>query len=59
MRLRLFELAWPQWITRFASHPVVPVALVVLVSALAAWALIDTELRLIYSPRTPLVFSPK
>ena len=59
MRLRLFEHAWPQWIVKIASHPVVPVAVVFAVSALAIWALIDTELRMIYSPRTPLIFSPK
>jgi hypothetical protein len=59
MRPRLFEHACPPWITRLLHHPVVPVALVVALSALALWALLATEARLIHSPNAPLVFSPK
>jgi len=59
MRPRLFEHACPPWITRIAHHPVLPVALVVALTALALWALLATEAKLIHSPDTPLVFSPK
>ena len=59
MKLRIFDTAWSQWISKLATHPVVPVAIVVALSALAAWALFTSEARLIHSPHTPPVFSPK
>ena len=59
MRLRLFESACPQWITRLVTHPVTAVAALVAVVLLALWALIALESRHITGPRTPLVFSPK
>jgi hypothetical protein len=59
MRLRLVEHAWPQWITKIASHPVTAVAALVAVVVLSLWALIALESRHINGPRSPLVFSPK
>jgi hypothetical protein len=59
MRLRLFEHDCPPWVTRILHHPVVPVALVAAVTLLALWALLASEAKLIHSPHTPLVFSPK
>ena len=59
MRLRLDEHAWPQWLTRIATHPVTAVAALVAVVLVALWALIALEARHVNGPRTPLVFSPK
>jgi hypothetical protein len=59
MRLRLFEQAWYRWISKISTHPVLPVAAAVALTAFALWALLASEARLVYSPHTPLVFSPK
>lgn len=59
MRLRLFEHAWHQWITKTATHPVTAVAALVAVVLVALWAIIALEARHVSGPRTPLVFSPK
>lgn len=59
MRLRLFEHAWHEWISKTATHPVTAVAALVAVVLLALWTIIELESRHINGPRTPLVFSPK
>ena len=59
MRLRLVELAWHQWFSKLSTHPVLPVAAAVALTAFALWALLASEAKLIHSPQVPLVFSPK
>lgn len=59
MKLRIFDTAWSQWISKLATHPVVPVAVALALTALAVWALVASESKLIQSPHTPPVFSPK
>lgn len=59
MRLRLFETEWQPALRKLLTHPVTEVLALVAVVLLALWTIVATEVRLLHSPRAPVVFSPK
>jgi hypothetical protein len=59
MRLRLRHNEWQRQLWKFITHPVAEIVGLVAVVLLALGTLITEESRLIRSPHTPVVFSPK
>ena len=56
-RLRYNE--WPRQLWKFVTHPVTEILALVAVVLVALATLVMVESRLIRSPHTPIIFSPK
>ena len=59
MGLRLQNNEWQRQLWKFVTNPVTEIVVLVAVVLLAVGMLITVESRLVRSPDTPVVFSPK
>lgn len=59
MGLRLRHNEWQRQLRKFITHPVTEIVALVAVVLVALATLVTVESRLIRSPHSPVVFSPK
>lgn len=59
MGLRLRHNEWQRQLRKFVTHPVTEIVALVAVVLVALATLVTVESRLIRSPHSPVVFSPK
>ena len=59
MGLRLRHNEWQRQLWKFVTHPVTEILALVAVVLVALATLVMVESRLIRSPHTPIIFSPK
>ena len=59
MGFRLRYNEWQRQLWRFVTHPVTEIVGLVAVVLVALVTLVTVESRLIRSPHTPIIFSPK
>jgi type IV secretory pathway VirB2 component (pilin) len=59
MGLRLRYNEWQRQLWKFVTHPVTEILALVAVVLVALATLVMVESRLIRSPHTPIIFSPK
>ncbi|MFA6169033.1 MAG: hypothetical protein WC700_20575 [Gemmatimonadaceae bacterium] len=59
MGLRLRHNEWQRQLWKFITHPVTEIVGLVAVVLLALATLVTVESRIIRSPHTPIIFSPK
>ena len=59
MGLRLRHNEWQRQLWKFITHPVTEIVGLVAVVMLALATLVTVESRIIRSPHTPIIFSPK
>lgn len=59
MGLRLRHNEWQRQLWKFVTHPVTEIVALVVVVLVALGTLVTVESRLIRSPHTPVIFSPK
>ena len=59
MGIRLRHNEWQRQIWKFFTHPVMGVVALVAVVLVAVGTILHSEVRLIHSPQTPVIFSPK
>ena len=59
MGLRLRHIEWQKQFRKFFTHPVTEILALVALVLVAFTTLVTVESRLIRSPHTPIVFSPK
>ncbi len=59
MGLRLRHNEWQRQLWKFITHPVTEIVGLVVVVLVALATLVLVESRIIRSPHTPIIFSPK
>lgn len=59
MGFRLRYNEWQRQLWKFVTHPVTEILALVVVVLIALATLVMVESRLIRSPHTPIIFSPK
>ena len=59
MGFRLRYNEWQRQLWKFVTHPVTEILALVVVVLVALATLVMVESRLIRSPHTPIIFSPK
>ena len=59
MGLRLRHNEWQRQLWKFVTHPVTEIVALVLLVLVALVTLVTVESRLLRSPSTPVIFSPK
>jgi len=59
MGLRLRQYEWQRQLWKFITNPVTEIVALVAVVLVALTTLVTVESRLIRSPHTPIIFSPK
>jgi hypothetical protein len=59
MGLRLRYNEWQRQLWKLVTHPVTEIMALVVVVLVALATLVTVESRLIRSPHTPIIFSPK
>ncbi|MBX3672816.1 MAG: hypothetical protein K8F93_09255 [Burkholderiales bacterium] len=59
MGIRLRHNEWHRQLWKFVTHPVTEIVALVLLVLVALVTLVTVESRLLRSPTTPVIFSPK